>query len=103
MEFPEVITTELGAFATYIPGRNPHFKAHTNIGHAKNALNLRHFKGYKVPGDWRQGCADKATFCRDVALYKLAVLDGGSIWKLHTVLKQGTSKEDYPEIWPNAS
>lgn len=101
MEFPEAITTELGAFATYIPDRNPSFKAHTHIGHAKNALGQRHYRISRYENGKYLGYDEYATFQYPVALYKLAVLDEGSVWKLHTVMKKGTTKSDYPELWPN--
>jgi hypothetical protein len=94
MSFPETIPTKLGAFATYIVARKPEFKAHTNIGHAKNAFDT-HYGYYN--GAIREYTPGK--FSQDMALYQLAMDDTGSVWKLHTVVKKDTTKEDYPELW----
>jgi hypothetical protein len=55
--FPETIPAEHAQWATLIPGRNPQFKIHTNLGLAHSAIGQRNlgerFAIYKlVDGSW---------------------------------------------------
>lgn len=88
MSFPEVINYNAPGYATWINGRSPQFKAHTHLGLAKSALRY-HGMSWDTTG----------TFCTDMGLYQLT-LDGDKlVWKLVAHIKEGTTTDDYPEIW----
>lgn len=97
-DFPETRPVAQGAWATDIPGRRPAFKAHTNSAHAKNALSV-HWRQYsKVYGEPKP---PGGRFTQDMAVYELAMKGEGVIWKLKTKVTEGSSRLDYPELWPN--
>ena len=105
MEFPEVLPVARGAWGTFIPGRRPEFKAHTNSGHAKNALR-QHWTQYDRAiweSDGPRSLKPGGTFTQDMAVYELAQKGEGTVWRLKTVIRKNTGDLDYPEIWPNAS
>ena len=100
MSFPEEMPVARGAWATYIKSRRPNFKAHTNSAHAKNALR-QHWRSYHNALDEihrREG----GYFTEAMGVYELAQKNDGVVWKLKTVVTEGSRDLDYPELWPSA-
>lgn len=80
-EPPKVISTgDPTPFATFMRGRNPMFKPHSTLGHAKSALT----------GDtW----GPDNIFRNDSAIYEW---DGANNqWVLRAHFRKGTKREDY--------
>lgn len=76
---PQIIKTgEPTPFATFVRRRNPCFKAHTTLGHAKSAITQDLYRG---------------VFRGESALYEW---DGiNSQWILRVHVQRDTTKQDY--------
>lgn len=82
----EIITGEPTPFATFIRGRNPTFKSHTSLAHAKGALSNTH-QSTRVDGVYRKA------FTAEGALYEWDGANNQWLPRLH--VQKGTTQQDY--------
>lgn len=87
----EISTGEPTPFATFIRGRNPTFKAHSSLAHAKGALSVSY-------GMRRVDGVLKYAFSDEGALYEWDAANNR--WLLRVYVQKNSTKDNYL-LWTN--